>query len=98
MLRKGLTSNTDKKDKGDDNQVSAPHYVFHKLVASTYSYLSEASIVSMAWKRVVISTGQNKGEKLTPDEFNKIVSALEPLKDDFDFEFDTNVKFNTTEL
>lgn len=52
----------------------------------------------MAWKRVIISTGQKKGDNLTPDEFNKIVKALEPLKDDFDFEFNTNVKFNSVEI
>jgi hypothetical protein len=52
----------------------------------------------MAWKRIIISNGQNKGEKLTPEEFNKLVKTLEPLKDIFDFEFNTNVKFNTTEI
>ena len=62
------------------------------------SYLSEGSIVIMAWKKIIISNGQNKGEKLTPEEFNKLVKCLEPLKDEFDFEFNTNVKFNTTEL
>ncbi len=52
----------------------------------------------MVYKKINISTGQNKGEKLTPDEYIKLVKCLEPLKDEFDFEFNTNVKFNTTEL
>ncbi len=52
----------------------------------------------MAWKKIIISNGQNKGDKLTPEEFNKLVKSLEPLKDEFDFEFNTNVKFNATEL
>ena len=52
----------------------------------------------MGWKIIFISTAQNKGEKLTPDEFVKLVKGLEPLKDLFDLEFNTNVNFNTTEI
>lgn len=46
----------------------------------------------MAYKKINISNEQDN-EQLTPEEFNKLVKALEPLKDDFDFEFNTNVKF-----
>ena len=46
---------------------------------SLSSYLLESLIIDMAYKKIVISNGQNKGEKLTPEELNKLVR-----KDDFD--------------
>jgi hypothetical protein len=49
-------------------------------------------MVTMGWKKINISMGQHD-DRLTPEEFNKLVKCLEPLKDDFDFEFNMNVKY-----
>jgi hypothetical protein len=68
------------------------HRSSHPCPGPPTYYYNMPLLVAMGYKKIDISNGQHN-EQLTPEEFTKIVKCLEPLKDEFDFEFNMNVKF-----